>query len=71
MSRKISNFKKLYYEPGTSSYLTGSASILYREYTSQNLKPLIKLEDAKQYLSGQAAYTINRRAIYDIKTNPI
>ena len=71
MSRKISNFKKLYYEPGTSSYLTGSASILYREYTSQNLKPPIKLEDAEQYLSGQAAYTINRRAIYDIKTNPI
>lgn len=71
MGKKVdNNFKKLYYKPGTSSYLTGSAYVLFKEYVSQNLKPVIKFEDAKRYLSAQPTYTINRRAVYDFKTNP-
>ena len=68
---KIGNFKKLYYDSSSGAYLAGSAAILFNEYKSQKLKPPIKLDDVKKYLSAQSTYTIHRKALYKVKTNPI
>ena len=54
--------KKLYKTAGGSSFMTGNANVLYKEYKEKKFKPPIKLRDVKIFLSKQVPYTVHRNA---------
>ena len=54
--------KKLYKTAGGSSFMTGNANVLYKEYKEKKFKPPIKLRDVKTFLSKQVPYTVHRNA---------